>query len=389
MSRKKDKGTGRRLKKIDRQQLAKTLKAPNIKKIGNFIMKERSQRFSLTILFTTFGICVLFISLLLIVASVWLLSYFGVISGFSDNPSAILTLIIVGQSSILVSFAISFLLVKIPLRPINALINHMNRLAAGDFKTRLDFGKSLNKNPTFREISESFNRMAEELENTEMLRGDFVNNFSHEFKTPIVSIAGLAKLVNKGNLTDEQRAQYLSAIESESLRLADMATNVLNLTKVENQTILSEVTKYNLSEQIRASVLLLENKWASKNISPSLDFDEYYIEGNEELLKQVWINLIDNAIKFSPENEEVCVDVMPEGASIRVSIRNVGNEISEKDVSKIWNKFYQADKSHTTEGNGIGLAIVKSIVVLHGGSAEVSCEDGYVSFSVTLPIVQQ
>ena len=120
------------LKKLDKQKLARTLKAPNIKKIGNFIMKERSQRFSLSILFTTFVICVLFISVLLIVTAVWLLSYFGVISGFSDNPSAILTLITVGQSSILVSFAISFLLVKIPLKPINTLINHMNRLAAGE-----------------------------------------------------------------------------------------------------------------------------------------------------------------------------------------------------------------------------------------------------------------
>lgn len=376
-------------KKSDKQKLAVTLKAPDIRKIGNFIMKERSQRFSLSILFTTFVICVLFISVVLIVVSVWILSYFGVISGFSDNPSAILTLVIVGQSSILISFGISFLLVKIPLRPINTLINHMNRLAAGDFKTRLNFGRRLNKNPTFKEISDSFNRMAEELENTEMLRGDFVNNFSHEFKTPIVSIAGLAKLVNKGDLTDEQRTQYLSAIESESLRLADMATNVLNLTKVENQTILSEVSKFNLSEQIRACVLLLENKWAPKNICPCLDFDEYFIEGNEELLKQVWINLLDNAIKFSPEGEDVGVEVISDGESIRVSIRNIGAEISTKDISKIWNKFYQADKSHTTEGNGIGLAIVKRIVVLHGGSAEVSCENGTVCFSVTLPLIQQ
>lgn len=381
-------GKNKRLKKIDKEKLAQTLSAPNIKKIGNFIFKERSQRFSLNILFTTFMVSVLFISVVLIMVSIWILGYFGVISGFAGNTSAILTLIIVGQSSILISFGISFLLIKIPLKPINTLINHMNRLAAGDFKTRLDFGKRLNKNPTFREISASFNRMAEELENTEMLRGDFVNNFSHEFKTPIVSIAGLAKLVNKGNLTDEQRAQYLSAIESESLRLADMATNVLNLTKVENQTILSEVTRFNLSEQIRACILLLENKWSPKDIAPSLDFSEHYIEGNEELLKQVWINLLDNAIKFSPAGEAVGVEIAETEGCIRVSIRNVGAEISQKDISKIWNKFYQADKSHTTEGNGIGLAIVKRIVDLHGGVAEASCENGTVCFTVSLPRMQ-
>ena len=375
--------------KISKEKIAQTLNSPNIQRIGNFIRKERSQRFSLTILFTTFVICVLFISFVLIVASVWVLSAFGVIDVFIGNTSAILTLIIVGQASILISFGISFLLVKIPLKPINTLINHMNRLAAGDFKTRLNFGKRFNKNPTFNEISESFNRMAEELENTEMLRGDFINNFSHEFKTPIVSIAGLAKLVNKGNLTDEQRSQYLSAIESESLRLADMATNVLNLTKVENQTILSEVSKYNLSEQVRGCMLLLENKWSSKDISLSLDFDEYYIEGNEELLKQVWINLLDNAIKFSPAGEEVWVDVCPVNEGIRVSIQNTGEEISSSDLSKIWNKFYQTDKSHTTEGNGIGLAIVRRIVELHGGIAEVVCENGKICFHVTLPLTQQ
>lgn len=360
----------------------------SLKKIGNFIRRERDNRFSLAILFVSFMGIVLFISLVLIVLSVLILTQFGVIGNIEDNTSSILTLVIVGQASILISFGISFLFVKIPLKPINTLINHMNRLAAGDFKTRLSFGKSLSKNPTFKEISESFNRMAEELENTEMLRGDFVNNFSHEFKTPIVSIAGLAKLVNKGDIDDEQRSQYLNAIESESLRLADMATNVLNLTKVENQTILSDITEYNLSEQIRSCVLLLENKWTQKDIELSLDFDEINIEGNEELLKQIWINLVDNAIKFSPRGGTVTVEIEQDSEYVTVRVKNTGSEISESDRRKIWNKFYQADKSHTTEGNGIGLAIVKRIVELHGGAVDVESQSGQVCFSVALPYEQ-
>ena len=230
--------------------------------------------------------------------------------------------------------------------------------------------------------------MAEELENTEMLRGDFINNFSHEFKTPIVSIAGLAKLVNKGDLDEEQRSQYLNTIESESLRLADMATNVLNLTKVENQTILSEITEYNLSEQIRSCVLLLENKWTQKDIGLSLDFDEINIEGNEELLKQIWINLTDNAIKFSPKGGTVTIEIEEDSEYTTVRVKNTGSEISEADRRKIWNKFYQADKSHTTEGNGIGLAIVKRIVDLHGGEVDVESGNGEVCFSVALPCEQ-
>ena len=151
----------------------------------------------------------------------------------------------------------------------------MNRLAAGDFKARLQFGSILSSHPAFREISTSFNTMAEELENTELLRNDFINHFSHEFKTPIVSITGFAKLLAKGNLPEEQKALYLKSIEEESVRLAELATNVLNLTKVENQTILTEVSPFNLSEQVRAAVLLLENKWTEKNIDLQLDFDEY------------------------------------------------------------------------------------------------------------------
>lgn len=373
--------------KDQRKKLKDRIDTQSLKRIGNFIRKERDQRFSLSILFISFVGCVLLVSAVLIVVSIWLLTNFGVIGNLEGGASTILALIIVGQSSVLISFGISFLLVKIPLKPINILINHMNRLAAGDFKTRLSFGKKLSKNPTFKEISESFNRMAEELENTEMLRGDFINNFSHEFKTPIVSIAGLAKLVNRGGIDDEQREQYLNTIESESLRLADMATNVLNLTKVENQTILSDISGFNLSEQIRASVLLLENKWSQKEIELSLEFDEIYIEGNEELLKQIWINLTDNAIKFSPRGGVVSFEIETDSENVTVKIKNNGS-ISDTDLRKIWNKFYQADKSHTTEGNGIGLAIVNRIVDLHGGVATAESADGQVCFSVTLPCEQ-
>ena len=371
----------------NKQRLRDRIDPQRLKRIGSFIRKDRDNRFSLSILFSAYIGSVLFISVLLIVAAIWTLSKFGVIGNLEGNTSTILTLIIVGQSSVLISFGISFLLVKIPLKPINILINHMNRLAAGDFKTRLSFGKSLSKNPTFKEISESFNRMAEELENTEMLRSDFINNFSHEFKTPIVSIAGLAKLVNKGDIDEEQRGQYLNTIESESLRLADMATNVLNLTKVENQKILSDITEFNLSEQVRASVLLLENKWSQKDIELSLDFEEIKIEGNEELLKQVWINLTDNAIKFSPVGGAVSIEIEQDDESVTLCIKNAG-EISDADKQKIWNKFYQSDKSHTTEGNGIGLAIVKRIVALHGGDVDVESIDGEVCFYVTLPSEQ-
>lgn len=151
------------------------------------------------------------------------------------------------------------------LKPVHRIISQLNRLAAGDFKVRLHFGKPIGEYPTFKKVEKSFNRAAEELEQTEMFRSDFINNFSHEFKTPIASIAGFAKLLRNSNLTEDQRNEYLTVIEDESRRLTRMADNVMILTRVENLISLSNVSSFNLSEQIRFVVLLLEEKWASKN----------------------------------------------------------------------------------------------------------------------------
>lgn len=274
---------------------------------------------------------------------------------------------------------------KFPLKPIRDLIDGMDRLASGDFKTRVSVGKIMRRYPAFVEVSESFNKMAEELESTEMLCSDFINNFSHEFKTPIVSIAGLAKVLKHGNLPGDRQQEYLSAIEEESMRLSDMATNVLSLTKVENQTILTDVSEYNLSEQIRSCILLLENKWSKKDIELQLDFGEHRILANEELLKQVWINLLDNAVKFTPEGHTVQVRMMEQDNRILVMFMNTGSEIPKDAQAKIFNKFYQADESHASQGNGVGLAIVKRITQLHGGKVCVTSEDEVTVFTVELP----
>ena len=282
---------------------------------------------------------------------------------------------------LLVAAAVS----KFPLKPVRDLIDGMDRLASGDFKTRVSVGKIMRRYPAFVEVSESFNKMAEELESTEMLRSDFINNFSHEFKTPIVSIAGLAKVLKRGNLSKEEQDQYLSAIEEESMRLSYMATNVLSLTKVENQTILSDVSQYNLSEQIRSCILLLENKWSKKDIELQLDFGEHMISANEELLKQVWINLLDNAVKFTPDGHTIQMRIDDRESSVMVTVVNTGSEIPKESHGKIFNKFYQADESHSTQGNGVGLAIVKRIAELHGGRVSVTSENEVTVFAVELP----
>ena len=343
---------------------------------------ELKERGSLTILYSIIVFCILLISLLMSVISAILLSTLGVLS-FSDSSFS--PFIFMALVSAAVGLLLTLLTRKVPLSPINNLINSMNRLKSGDFKARLEFDGKLRNHPIALELKDSFNTMAQELENTEKLRNNFINNFSHEFKTPIVSIAGFAKLLRRGNLSKAQQEEYLKIIEDESLRLSSMATKVLSLSKIENQTILTDVRRFNLSEQIRSCILLLEDMWSKKNITLNPDFDEHYISANEELLKQVWINLLDNAIKFSPPKGEIDIGIKTADSSTIVSITNYGDDIPGEKLNLIWNKFYQADESHASKGNGIGLAIVKAIVTLHKGKCSVKSAEGRTCFELELP----
>ena len=347
--------------------------------------RERPSRMSLTVVLAIFVFVILSLAIGVTVLGIYGFTKLGVLVDVEGDLDLKSVLLFMSLSSLIIGGLMAFFGSRIPLKPINELINKMNRLAAGDFRARLKFGNTVLAYSAFREISTSFNTMAEELENTEMLRSDFINNFSHEFKTPIVSIAGFARLLSRENLSEEQRTAYLRAIEEESMRLSAMATNVLSLTKIENQTILSDVSRFNLSEQLRGAILLLEEKWTKRELELSLDFEEYDIEANEELLREVWINLLDNAVKFSPTGGMVAVAVAEGEETLTVTVSNSGSEIPPEKKDKIFNKFYQADESHATVGNGVGLAIVKQIVNLHSGEIAVESADGVTSFAVTLP----
>ncbi|MBR2843263.1 MAG: HAMP domain-containing histidine kinase [Lachnospiraceae bacterium] len=348
--------------------------------------QEHQNRVALTLLFTALVLAFMLLTLLIVGLAIYFLIQLEILTGPNHTvPSAARIIIIFVVANLVLGAGMTFFFGKIPMKPVNKLINQMNRLAAGDYKARLDYGDFLSKHPTIVELTDSFNRMASELQSTEMLRSDFINNFSHEFKTPIVSITGFAKLLRKGNLPEEKKEEYLRIIETESLRLSQMATNVLNLTKVENQTILTDITEFNLSEQIRSCILVLSEKWEQKEIEYIIDFDEYNIRANEDLLKQVWINLLGNAVKFSPTGGMIEVKITEQEDIMTVSIMNTGSEIAPEHQKNIFNKFYQADESHSSEGNGIGLAIVKLITELHDGTVSVSSGNGSTTFTVVLP----
>ena len=349
--------------------------------------EEEESRLSLTLLYTGIIALVQLVDILVVSGVFLCLIRLDVVTPFHipKGQEFYWIIIMVLSNTLACIFVVGFTK-KIPLRPLNRVINRLKDLACGKFDTRLSFGNPIKKHPTFVELTNSFNTLAEELENTEVLKSDFINNFSHEFKTPIVSIAGFARLLQKGGLSKEQEREYLAIIEEEARHLSVMATNVMNLTKVENQNILTDITKFNLSEQLRSCVLLMENQWGRKNIIPDLEFGEFIISGNEELLKHLWCNLLDNAIKFSDEGREIIIRILKREDKLAVTFTNFGVDIPKEQQKKIFNKFYQGDESHAGSGHGIGLAIVKRAAELHRGRVDVLSGGGKTTFVVTLPM---
>ncbi|MBQ8642816.1 MAG: HAMP domain-containing histidine kinase [Clostridia bacterium] len=354
-------------------------------------LEEKKQRRALNLFFSLVIFGILWISILLAAAIMVLLIYFGVypyqeVAALEHTGNAYSLMWFTVLISLVIGSTAAFITTKFSMNPVGHLVTHINRLASGDYKARMEPKDFMSDTPAFRPVTESINKLAEELQNTEMLRSDFINNFSHEFKTPIVSIAGFTKLLKRGNLTEEQRQEYLDIIEEESMRLSAMATNVLNMTRIENQTILTDAAAFNVSEQIRSAILLLDEKWDRKHIELSADFSEYTITGNEEMLKQVWINLLDNAVKFTPDFGSVRVELSESDGKLTVSITNTGSTIPPEKLPRIWNKFYQADESHAAAGNGIGLAIVKKVTELHKGEVKATSANDLTTFTVILPL---
>lgn len=338
---------------------------------------------SFRILLTGTGLVFLLLLLTMVLSNAVILLgiRLGFIVGKPDSP-LIPFLIQSGLISICVGTVLTFVLSRVPLRPVNTLIRAIHDVAGGRFNTKINL-----KHPReFRELSESFNQMTAELAGIEILRSDFIANFSHEFRTPMVSILGFAKLLKKGNLSREEKEEYLDIIIEECSRLTALSSNVLNLSKVESLSCLTDVTVFQAGEQIREAILLLEQKWSKKNITFDLDIRESTLSGNRSLLKQVWVNLIDNAVKFSPENSIITVRTEICGSHFLFEIRDQGTGMDEATCARIFERFYQADLSHATEGNGLGLSLVRKITELHGGSVEVRSIPGEGStFTVILP----
>ncbi len=289
---------------------------------------------------------------------------------------------LVATTSLVLGGILSLIFRKMIFNPLYKVCSAIDEIAGGNYEVSVKPGgfKSL------RILAKKTNEMATELRSVETMRYDFVNNFSHEFKTPIVSIEGFAKLLRDTELPEDEKNEYLNIIISESGRLAELSSNILFITKLENQSILTDINAFNVSEQIRLVIVLINNKWRDKNIDFSFDGDDYEIYANELLLQQLWTNIIDNAFKYSPEGSSVSVAACKEGSNYVFTVCDSGKGMTEEEIRHAFDKFFQGDMSHKATGNGIGLTVAKKICELHGGKIEIKrgTEKGMV-FEITLP----
>ena len=266
------------------------------------------------------------------------------------------------------------------------LMDGLRAVAGGDYSVRL----KTDKHQLLDDLCEDFNRMTEELQSVRTLREDFVNSYSHEFKTPITAIKGFAELLSEPDLTVEERQQYLRIIQDESARLAELTNRTLLLTKLQSQRFLPDQTTFPLDEQIRRCAILISHSWEEKHLTFSAELESVDCTSNEELLRQVWINLLNNAIRYTPPGGEIGVELRQVGGEVVVRGWDTGSGMTPEVQSHIFEKYYQGAAEDKKHGLGLGLSIVHRIIELTEGRIEVDSqpEQGS-SFTVYLPLNQK
>lgn len=271
---------------------------------------------------------------------------------------------------------------KIIYKKLNQIISGIHQVADGNY----DITLNARKLSPFTEVAENFNKMTAELRSVETLRNDFINDFSHEFKTPITSINGFATLLLDTEVPEAEKRQYLQIIADESERLAALSRQTLMMSRLDNQQSIPDKSPYALDEQIKQNIILLSREWTDKKIDMGVDLTPVTYCGNADLMSHIWMNLLNNAIKFTPECGSIDVAMRQEGNEILVCVSDTGKGMTEEQIAHIFNKYYQADPSHATKGMGLGLSIAHRIVELCGGRIEVTSTPGAGStFTVRLP----
>ena len=261
-------------------------------------------------------------------------------------------------------------------RPVRKILDATEKISHGDFTVRIDIEHGYENYTEFDFISENLNRMAAELGKSEIMKNDFISGVSHELKTPLAVIGNYASALGDPNLDEESRARYSSVLVDASKRLSDLVTNILKLNKLENQQLKPEMTKINLSDMLAEAILVFEGKIEEKDIQLDLYLGEVFIFSSPSLLELVWNNLLSNAVKFSHKGGKISVSVSEVDGFATVTVSDNGPGMSREVGMRIFEKFYQGESSHSGEGNGLGLALVKRVIDILGGEISVSSEVG-------------
>lgn len=288
----------------------------------------------------------------------------------------------------IMTVAIAFLLIGSTisafLTPLTQISKATQKIANGDFSVRIKETKSDNE---ISRLQKDFNRMAKALEGNELLQKDFAANMSHQFKTPLSIIKGYSSLLSEETISDEDRIKYANLITRESERLARLSENILRLSKLEAQEFILSPKEFLLDDQILQAILRLQPKWEEKNIEFTVDIPMTYYTGDEELLSQVWFNLVENAIRYSESNSEITVTLIKSDSQLTFTIADNGIGMDEETKNRAFSRFYRGTSAHGKSGSGLGLPIAARIIELHGGTISIdSAPEKGTTVSVILPL---
>lgn len=321
--------------------------------------------------------------IILIIASIIPNAIYYMINGESpegyseDRPY----MFIMFMSVLFLILVFNFIMNRIIYKRINELNKATSEVMKGNYDVRIE-EKS---NDEITDVIKNFNTMTRELKANEYQSKEFIRNFSHELKTPLAAIKGYSDLLTKDGISEEEKIEYSSIISNEAKRLSDLSKNMLLVSLVDSKVILQKNDNYNLAEQIRNVIQLTQLSWEEKNIEFVLEISDIKISSNKELLYQVWLNLISNAIKFAPSNSKIEIDLVLNIDHIIFTITNDGF-ISTENQEKIFDLFYVLDKAKDNNSSGVGLTLTKKIISKLNGNIAVNSLDSKIEFKVELPI---
>ncbi len=320
-------------------------------------------------------------------ALIYLSSKAGIIS-VKGNFGPLGTVVIMLLTSVILGTIIGCIFGCKLIKPVLEMSAATKKISQGDFTVRIDHTIYKDDDSEISQLIDNFNSMVEKLSKIETLRSDFIANVSHEFKTPLATIQGYVTLLDDDTLTKNERKNYIKIIYEATAKLTTLTSNILKISKLDNQEVKIEIKEYNLIEQIREVIILDEALWEEKNITFDLTFPEIKIVSDEELLKHIWLNILSNAIKYSNQDGKIEIYASSDDEKIIVTFVDHGIGMSEETLSHMFEKFYQGDTSHSKEGSGLGLALVQKILKLLKGTIEVKSELNVgTTVIITLPVV--